>query len=245
MFIPRKLKKGHFPTVVSRKSVNRFIDCGLRVISAKPFLHFHQTLTFPSPVVNAKAAKLVFHKFAKGVLKFYQGHELAFTYVQERRKRDRTIHFHLCFLFFGADKLPYCPSRMRRDFRTDIFNRWNALNDGKAVHPANTLEPHEFNQDTLKYFARALIVDETSTRRGETSWCGVFNKQLILSRCTTPTKQQRKAVFDGFFKKCRSRAAVNMPDRAASLVQPVASVVPLAVAESQALPPKELADYAF
>jgi len=203
MFVPRKSKKGHTPTLVSRKSVNRFIESGLRIMSAKPFLYFHQTLSFPAPVLNGKTAKLVFNKFVKGVLKFYQKHEMAVFYVQETRK-DGTIHFHVCFLFFDAAKLPYCASRMRRDFRTDIFSRWNALNDGKAVHAANALTEHQFNQDSLNYFARALIVDDKSTKRAETNWWGVFNKQVISRQCTTPTKQQRKAVFDAFFKRPRA-----------------------------------------
>jgi hypothetical protein len=200
MFIPRKSKKGHMPTIVSRKSVNSFIESGLRIMSAKPFLYFHQTLSFPSPVLDGKAAKVVFNKFVKGVLKFYLKHELAVAYVQERRK-DGTIHFHVCFLFFEAAKLPYCPSRMRRDFRTDIFSRWNALNDGNAVHAANALTEHAFNQDSLLYFSRALVVDDKSTKRAETNCWGLFNKKLILNRSTAPTRQEKKAVFDSFFKK--------------------------------------------
>jgi hypothetical protein len=247
MHVPRKAKKGHTPTVVSRKSVNRFIDTGLRIMSAKPCLYFHQTLSFPAPVVDARAAKLVFNKFVKGVLKFYQRHEMAIAYVQERRL-NRTLHFHVCFLFFDADKLPYCDSRMQRDFRTDIFSRWNALNGGKSVRAANTLEPHEFNRETVSYFARALVVGDESARRAETNWWGLFNKPVILRRCTAPAKQQRKAMFDAFFKKSsakpRVRAAVTNSDRAAFAVQPVTSVAPLAATDCQS-PAKELADYEF
>lgn len=192
--------------MVSRKSVNRFIESGLLIMSANPFLHFHQTLSFPTPILDGKAAKLVFNKFVKGVLKFYQKHELAVFYVQETRK-DGAIHFHVCFLFFDAAKLPYCDSRMHRDFRTEIFNRWNGLNDGKAVHAANALTEHQFNQDSMNYFARALIVDDKSTKRAETNWWGMFNKQLILNRSTVPTRQQKKAVFDAFFKKPSAKPA--------------------------------------
>lgn len=245
MFVPRKLKKGHTPTVVSRKSVNRFIESGLRIMSAKPSLYFHQTLSFPSPVTDARAAKQVFNKFVKGVLKRYQQHEMAVAYIQERRKKDGTLHFHVCFLFFGADKLPYCPSRMRRDFRTAIFSRWNELNGGKSVHAANALQSHEFNQDTLQYFARALVVGNESTHRAETNWWGLFNKQVILRRCTAPTKQQRKSVFDAFFKKCQRRAASNTTDRATFTVQPAASVVSLAATDCQPTPAKELAELEF
>ena len=107
----------------------------------------------------------------------------------------------MCFLFFDADKLPYCDSRMQRDFRTAIFSRWNALNGGKSVHDANKLEPREFNRETVNYFARALVVDDKFTKRTETNWWGVFNKQPILNRSTVPTRQEKKAVFDAFFKK--------------------------------------------
>jgi len=186
--------------MVSRKSVNRFIESGLRIMSAKPFLHFHQTLSFPTPILDGKAAKLIFNKFVKGVLKFYQKHEMAVFYVQETRK-DGAIHFHVCFLFFDADKLPYCDSRMHRDFRTDIFSRWNALNDGKAVHAANALTEHQFNQDSLNYFARALVVGDKSTKRAETNWWGMFNKQPVLSRSAVPSRQEKKAMFDAFFKR--------------------------------------------
>lgn len=219
MFVPRKSKRGHTPTIVSRKSVNRFIESGLRIMQAKPFLYFHQTLSFPAPVLDGKAAKLVFNKFVKGVLKFYQKHEIAIAYVQEARK-DGTIHFHLCFLFFDADKLPYCDSRMQRDFRTDIFRRWNALNGDKSVHAANMLEPHEFNCETLNYFAKALVVDDKSAKRTETNWWGVFNKQPILNRSTVPTRQEKKAVFDSFFKKPASRLtrAVNRNGIGAGLI---------------------------
>jgi hypothetical protein len=199
MFVPRK-SKNHAPTMVSRKSVNRFIESGLRIMSAKPFLHFHQTLSFPTPILDGKAAKLIFNKFVKGVLKFYQKHEMAVFYVQETRK-DGAIHFHVCFLFFDADKLPYCDSRMHRDFRTDIFSRWNALNDGKAVHAANALTEHQFNQDSLNYFARALVVGDKSTKRAETNWWGMFNKQPVLSRSAVPSRQEKKAMFDAFFKR--------------------------------------------
>jgi hypothetical protein len=245
MFVPRKLKKGHTLTIVSRKSVNRLIDAGLRIVSAKPCLYFHQTLTFPAPVTDARAAKLTFNKFVKSVLKFYQRHEMAVAYVQERRKRDSTLHFHVCFLFFDAAKLPYCDSRRRRDFRTDIFSRWNALNGGKCVHAANTLEPHEFNHEAMRYFARALAIADDATSRTETNWWGQFNKQAISRRCTAPTKQERKAVFDSFFKQCESRAAVNSTDRATFAVEPVASVAPLPAPDYQPLPTRELAEYEF
>jgi len=204
MYLPRKTKKGHALTVVSRKSVNGFIEHGLRIIAAKPQLFFHQTLTFPLPITDAKTAKVVFTKFIKGVLKFYAKNDMAVVYFQERRKVDGTIHFHVCFLFFNAERLPGRYSRRRRDFRTDIFKRWNDLNGGSAVHPANTLEEHPFNQDSLLYFARALTVtDESeSTRRAETNWWGGFNNHVVFARYPEPiARQQRKAMFDTIFKR--------------------------------------------
>jgi hypothetical protein len=92
---------------------------------------------------------------------------------------------------------------MRRDFRTDIFKRWNAFNGSNLAHVGNGLEEHEFNLKSLLYFASALTVAEESesTKRGETNWWGGFNNDLILNRSTKPTRQEKRAVFDSFFKK--------------------------------------------
>ncbi len=182
-------------------------------MSAAPVLYFHQTLTFPPPMLAAKPAKLIFNKFIKGVLKYYQKNELAGVYVQETSKEGR-IHFHVCFLFFCVDKLPYCPSRRHRDFRADIFKRWNAANDFKAVHPANVLKEHPFDLKSLEYFTKALIVADDSTTRAETNWWGLFNKQLITSRAATPTRQKKKEVFDAFFKRCLPDCSAFKPNGA-------------------------------
>lgn len=196
--IPRKFKKGHLPTFVSRKSVNRFIEFGLRGISAKPHLYFHQTLTFPA-IIEAKPAKRIFNRFIKGVSKFYQRHELAVVYAQEARKSG-AVHFHVCFLFLSPENLPFHASRIYRDFRTDIFRRWNALNEGKAVHHANLLKEHSFNRDSLEYFTQALIVADRATSRAQTNWWGTFNKHLILRRSSAPSTREKKDAFRAFFK---------------------------------------------
>ena len=141
-------------TFVSRKSVNRFIEHGLRIIAAKPILYYHQTLTFPAAITDAKTAKTVFIKFIKSVLKFYNKHEMAILYVQETRKKLDAIHFHVCFLFFDEAKLPYCASRIRRDFRADIFKRWlkhSKQMDSKPVHRANRLEEHEYTTSAILF----------------------------------------------------------------------------------------------
>jgi hypothetical protein len=186
--------------IVSKKSINRFIERGLRIIAAKPVLYYHQTLSFPKPIIETKDAKKTFVIFIKQVLKAYRGNKMSIHYVQERRKNG-TIHYHLCFLFFAADKLPYVSSRLYRDFRTDIFNRWNRLNDLKVVRVANKLKEHSFNFDSINYFAKGLVVSESSTERTETNWWGTYNKQYILNRATAPTKDEVKIAFDTFFKK--------------------------------------------
>lgn len=200
-------------TFVSRKSVNRFIEHGLRIIAAKPMLFYHQTLTFPAALTEAKTAKAIFNKFIKSVLKFYQQNDMAVMYVQETRTRYDAIHFHVCFIFFSADKLPFCKSRMRREFRADIFKRWikhSSQNDSEPVHCANKLEEHEFNKDSMLYFTRALTVDSEHTKRAETNWWGCFNNELILNRSPAPTKQEKKSVFDLFFKKPSPKQAIKL-----------------------------------
>lgn len=200
MFVPRTKKKyNHISTAVSRRSVNRFIGQGLRIIAAKPFCHLHQTLTFPTPTTDAQQAKAVFTRFMKGVLKVYSRHALSVFYVQEKRT-DGTVHYHVSFLFFDRDNLPFAPSRLRRDFRTDIFRRWQHLNSS-VVHDANELNEHPFDLETLRYPARALLVSDAPTKRGETIWWGVFNKQPVLNRSTEPTKAQTRHAFDALFKR--------------------------------------------
>jgi len=211
MFVPRTKKKYHHEArTVSRRSANRFIAQGLRIIAAKPFRHLHQTLTFPAPTTDAQQAKAVFTRFIKGVLKVYSRHAVAVFYVQERR-RDGTIHFHASFLFFDGDNLPFAPSRLRRDFRTDIFRRWQTLNPG-VVHDANELNEHVFNLESLRYPTRALLVSDAPTTRGETVWWGVFNKEAIGCRSTEPTPQQVKEAFGALFKRSSKNIQPPPPD---------------------------------
>ena len=208
MFIPKRKKSHHTMNKVSKKSVCNYIARGLRIKAAKPVLHYHQTLTFPEPILEEKHAKSIFEKFMKQVVKAYTDNELSIYYVQERRK-DRTLHYHINFLFFAADKLPYVSSRMYRDFRTDIFNRWNGLNGSKAVRRANKLKEHDFDLDSINYFAKGLHVAEGSTERPKTNWWGVYNKEYIDSRSTAPTKQEIKFAFGVFFKQSsRNHCAV-------------------------------------
>lgn len=202
MFVPRLRKYGHVPTVASRKSVNGFIEHGLRVIAAKPAFHFHQTLTFPTAITEPKAAKTAFLRFIKPVMKHYGRFDMACAYYQETRERKLAIHFHVCFFFFREDNLPFCQSRLRRDFRTDLFKRWNAIVGGLAVHKANALTEHPvFNQDSMCYFTKALFVSDGPTERAETNWWGGFNNHLIEARSAVPTRLEKKAAFDAFFRR--------------------------------------------
>jgi hypothetical protein len=212
MYIPKRRKNGHAMNKVSKKSVNRFIERGLRIIAAKPVLYYHQTLSFPKPIIETKDAKKIFVKFIKQVLKAYRDNEMSIHYVQERR-RNGTIHYHVSFLFFDADKLPYAKSRRYRDFRTDIFNRWNRFNDLKAVRVANKLKEHLYDFDSINYFAKGLVVSEGSTERSETNWWGTYNKEYILNRTTAPTKNEVKFAFGIFFKKSSRNHCTVKPSR--------------------------------
>jgi hypothetical protein len=203
-FIPKRIKDGHTLKRVSRKSVNKFIDYGLRIISAKPCLYFHQVLSFSPSVFDPVQAKKMFNRFIKVIEDEYKNNELAGLYVMEKRANS-SLHFHACFLFFREDKLPFSKTRRRREFRTDIFNRWSKLNVSKLAHVANELVEHKFDLKSLDYFCQALHVLDTSTVRGQTTrdktnWWGRFNKKAVLSRSTAPTMRQRKAAFNQFFK---------------------------------------------
>src|SRR5581483_4048875 len=187
MYHPKKPKKGHAMSTVSRKTMNRFIDCVLRVMAAKPFLYFHQTLSFPNPdfqrpMNDPKRAKETFNRFIKGVIKHYGRYDMAGLYVQERR-HDGTYHFHVCFLFFSPNNLPYAPTRMYRDMKTDIFKRWKKLNAeiDKCSRGGNDLTEHQFNLDSAGYFCRAVIVADATVRK-ETNWFGIFNWHLVSNR---------------------------------------------------------------
>ena len=177
-------------------------------MSAKPCHYFHQTLTFPIDVFDAKHAKKIFTNCMKDVLKLYKNNELAVLYVQERRK-DLTNHFHVCFMFFDEKKLPF-DRDIYKDFRADIFKRWSNhvnFNQFKATRKGNKLRQHEFNLKSLNYFCQDVQVAEGRTKRGEVNWWGCFNRDVFLSRSAAPTKHQKKTVFNEFFKKRRRRTS--------------------------------------
>jgi len=202
MFIPIKRKTGHIPTEVSKKSINRFIRIGIKIAEAKP-VHFHQTLTFPQPFPDEKTAKKVFNKFMKGVIKYYGKYGLAALCIQEKRKNGETIHYHVCFLIFTPDRFPFAPSRLDRDFRTDLFKRWNSVNGGNADRTANALIQHDFGFDTINYFASALEIVEHPPKRSKTNWWGLWNKELINNCSYEPSKHEINHWFNEMFNKAR------------------------------------------
>jgi hypothetical protein len=201
----------------SKKSIHRFIAYALRIIEAKPICYYHQTLSFPVLVTDTKAAKKDFLKFIKSTLKRYADNEMAIFYKQEQRKKDNSIHYHVCFLFFNAENLPFYQSRMRRDFRTDIFARWKkCATKGlfEPVHDANELNEHQYDLKSIEYFTNAVVVLDKPTKRTATNWWGVFNKHHILNRSVQPTRQQRQKAFSQLFRqKGRARQAVPEPSR--------------------------------
>lgn len=187
-------------TLTSKKSVNGFINYGLRVMQSNPYHYFHQTLSFPTPITDAKTAKGIYFKFIKSVLKFYKSDDLAVFYKQERRSKDQTIHFHVCFLFY---KQSCRPSTFLKDFRADVFKRWSnhaTQGDSRPVHDANKLKEHDFSMKSIMYFTSSVVIDDKS-KRPETNWWGVFNKKLITNCSVEPTKEQTKEAFSKLFKK--------------------------------------------
>jgi hypothetical protein len=176
-------------------------------MAAKPDFYFHQTLTFPKPIYDTKNAKLIFNRFMKGVMKHYGNRGLSALHVQERR-RDGTLHYHVCFLIFTPDSFPFAPSRIERDFRTDLYRRWNNLNNGESVHDANRLIPREFDFDTINYFCGALEVSKMPPKRAETNWWGLWNKELVNNCLYNPSKAEVRHWFNEIFKKAnRNRNA--------------------------------------
>ena len=201
-YLPVKRKFGHILTRTSRKSVNRFLLLALRVIAASPVIHFHQTLTFPWKMNDATAAKQIFFRFIKEICAAYAKDGIAGLYVQESRK-DEAIHFHVSFLFFRAENLKFSPSRLYIDFRHDIFERWNRLNDLKAVHKANEMKEHKFDMETMRYFTKAIMVDDGLAKREQTNWWGGFNKRIIFRCSQIPSRQEIKAAYNASFKKAQ------------------------------------------
>lgn len=229
MFIPFKRKEGHIQRTVSKKSVNRFLKTGLQIMAAKPKVYFHQTLTFATPVYDARLAKAIFNKYMKAVMKKYKVNGLVALHVQERRN-DGSQHFHVCFLIFALHRLPFEPSRLYRDFRTDSYRMWHNLNDGETVHKANRLIPHEFNFETIYYFCQALEVSENPPERAETNWWGLWNKKLVYNSGFKPSKTEVEQWFNEMFKKSKrcSKTQFNLEDW---------------IGTTTAIIPKQLGDY--
>ena len=191
------------------KAMKRFIGWGLRLMAAKPVYCFHQTLTFPEPVQDPKQAKTTFNRFMKAVDKHYGRNGLVAFYIQEQRANGE-IHYHVCFLFFDPQNLPFSPSRMVRDFRTDIFGRWNELNEMKCVHPGCKLKDHSFDLDTLRYFVKATRVMMQPPARRKVVWHGIWNKKSLPEEpFQNPTKHEIQTAFTALFKKARGRSNQN------------------------------------
>jgi hypothetical protein len=179
------------------------------IMAACPASYFHQTLTFAKPIYDARAAKRIFNKFMKGVFKYYGNCWLA-LHVQERRK-DGTLHYHVCFINFTPNRLPFAHSSRYRDFRTDLYQRWHNLNNGESVHRANKLIEHKYNFETISYFCGALEVAEVPPVRAETNWWGLWNKELINNCSYKPSKDEIKHWFNELFKKSK-RSRTGQPD---------------------------------
>lgn len=212
MFVPYNQKAGHLPAEISGKSINRFIHAVLRIQAANPVIYFHHTITFAEPVLDLKVAKTIFNRFMKGVMKRYGQCGLAALHVQEKRTNS-VIHYHVCFLLFTPDEFPYFKSRLYRDFRTDLFKRWNKLNAGNSVHAANTMESREFDFATINYFCRALRIIDGPTKRSETNWWGQWNKKLINNRSANPSKADVNHCFNELFRRATPDEQTPMADK--------------------------------
>ena len=169
-------------------------------MAAKPVIYYHQTLTFSKPIYDSKSAKRIFNRFMKAVIKHYGNLGLSALHVQERRK-DGTLHYHVCFLIFTPDRFSFAPSHFYRDFRTDLYKRWNKLNGGKCAHVANKLIPHEYNLESIYYFCKALEIPDVPPKRAETNWWGLWNEELVNKNPYNPSKNEVRNWFNEIFKK--------------------------------------------
>ncbi len=172
------------------KSVRCFLSVGLQIEAAKPIHYFHQTLSFPQPVYDAAYAKTTFNRFIKATNKWYRKYGMVILYVQERRANG-AVHYHVCFTFFDPSNLPFAASRMERDFRTDIFERWDKTIGGGCVHPANQLRTHTFDFESLEYLVKTVEIPDLPPDRKKTEWWGKRNiKMLPKATSNSATKQE-------------------------------------------------------
>jgi hypothetical protein len=204
-----QFKNDHVPLQVSKKAMTCFLSTGLQIMAAKPVCYYHQTLSFPQCMLNATQAKAIFNKFMKATDKKYKKYKMMTFYIQERRFNG-AVHYHVCFLFFDSGNLPFCPSRMERNFRTDIFKRWDKANGGNCVHPANAMEVHDFDLETLRYFVKAIEIPDLPPERKEVIWWGVRNSSALAQRLpNAATKQEIQTTFKELFckrrKDCKSK----------------------------------------
>jgi hypothetical protein len=153
----------------------------------------------------------------KGVIKHYGRHEFAALHVSETTKKQR-VHFHVCFLFFDRENLPFFPSRMEQDFRADIFKRWNRINGEKSVHQGNKLESREFNMVTTAYCVKTFEIRRNKPKRPKILFWGIWGKKTLLRHTQPVAKQRLKEEFKRLFCKPRRRtvnlgSATDIPKR--------------------------------
>jgi len=152
----------HQKVKVSKDSVFNMLKLAARIAYSLPLPAFslHQTLTFPIEIKDEKVAKITFNKFLKSLFKKYAKFDLAAFYMTERRKNEG-IHYHVFFFFFDGENLPFHHSRMEKDFRGDVFQRWNELNGGHCVHPANRIKIQRFDKTSIAYYVKTLRIPKS------------------------------------------------------------------------------------
>lgn len=190
----------HQKVSVSKDSVMNMLKWASRIAFSLPMPAFslHQTLTFPIEIKDAKTAKNTFNKFLKSLFKKYEKFDLAAFYMTERRKNDG-IHYHIFFFFFDGANLPSPLSRMEKEFRSDVFKRWNELNGGDCVHPANSLKIQAFTKNTIAYFVKTLRIPKKQTPRSDTINWGIRGKTVLMKYTKENPKELAKQLFEKLF----------------------------------------------
>jgi hypothetical protein len=185
--------------IVSEKSVNRFLNQFF--LLRQPYKFYHQTLTFAPPTNQIDDAKKRLNRLLNEILESFP--KVGVLYVREYQKNNG-VHFHVLFLFFESDQLPFAENAMLRRFGGSVFRRWNRINNGDLYRGANQLKCRELGETTLDYLLKGVFVATAKNEKteGDERWWGVRNKRVLVQYGTEPdSKAKAKRYFNSHFKR--------------------------------------------
>jgi len=182
----------------SKKSIVRFI----RTINQIPegSCICHQTLTYPSEPTSDVAAKQTLHALLDTVGK--SNPNMAVLYVMELNQM-REIHFHILFVFFKDEHLPFAKEDMEKKFGRYVFKCWQRIQEGKANRAANQMRVHMKDYKTAKYLAKSIRPVLRIPKHGSraTRWWGFRRRALFNELGQIPNQQAALAEFRILFPR--------------------------------------------